>query len=890
MNTSKIRKLFLDYFSQRGHTLVPSSSLVPSQDPSLLFTTAGMVQFKKVFLEQEVRPYQRATSCQKCLRAGGKHNDLENVGFTSRHHTFFEMLGNFSFGDYFKEQAIEYAWDFITNNLKIPKEKLWVTVYQDDNQAADIWLNKIKIDPNRFSRCDAEENFWSMGDTGPCGPCSEIYYDHGADFTGSPPGFGDPGDRYVEIYNLVFMQYNRLANGQLEDLPKPCVDTGMGLERVASVMQSLHNNYHIDLFASLIKDISKLLGTNDLDDPSLKIIADHLRAGCFLVTDGVLPGNEGRGYVMRRIMRRAIRYGYKLGRKQPFMHLLVNSLVNVMGQDYPELPQQQAKIEQVLLTEEVQFAKTLDNGMRLLQQQIEVIKQQKNSNNIITGEVIFKLYDTYGFPMDLTMDIAKEQKLELDLARFNQCMLEQQTRARGSNKFKDISLQLDNKDLTATEFIGYDDNETQVAIENILVGTNNQSAQYVETGQEAKIILATTPFYAESGGQIGDSGELLTTAGDKFVVIDTQKSVDTIIHIGKLETGRIQVGDLVTAKIDFDKREAIKLNHSATHLLHAALRYVLGEHVKQKGSIVDQNRLRFDFEHSKPLTQEQLLAIELQVNLKVRANIPTQIKIMSVQEAIDQGAIALFDDKYQDQVRVLDIADGFSVELCGGTHVESSGDIGYFKILSQEAIASGVRRIEAITGDAAIKYSLENQNILTDIGKLLKVANNDEIIQQINKILQKSKSLEKSLELVEKQNSLLQVDKLLSQVKDFRLANNNIKVLATKVNINPKYLKAAIDRLKQLLNTGVIILGCEFEGKAALIVGVTKNLLENQNWPINQKISAIDLIKEMSTIIDGKGGGRADLSEARGNNVQQLSTAIQVGYDRIVESIYSLEG
>jgi alanyl-tRNA synthetase len=468
-------------------------------------------------------------------------------------------------------------------------------------------------------------------------------------------------------------------------------------------------------------------------------------------------------------------------------------------------------------------------------------------------------------------------------------MLEQQTRARGYNKFKDISLQLDNKDLTATKFIGYDNHETQVTIENILDGNNNQ-AQVTEIGQEAKIILTTTPFYAESGGQIGDSGELLTANGARFVVTDTQKSADTIIHIGKLESGRLQIGDMVTAKIDFDKRTAIKLNHSATHLLHAALRYVLGSHVKQKGSIVDQNRLRFDFEHPNSLTPEQLLAVELQVNLKIRANIPTQIQIMSVQEAIDQGAIALFDDKYQDQVRVLNIAGGFSVELCGGTHVESSGDIGYFKILTQEAVAAGVRRIEAITGDTAVKYNLENQNILTEIGKLLKVANNDNIIQQINKILQKSKSLEKSLELVEKQNSLLQVDKLLSQAKDFRLANNNIKVLATKVNINPKYLKSAIDRLKQLLITGVIILGCEFEGKAALIVGITKNLLENQHWPINQKISAVDLIKQMSVIIDGKGGGRADLSEARGNNVQQLSAAIQVGYDRIVESIYSLEG
>lgn len=871
MNTNEIRKLFLDYFETKGHTIVPSSSLVPLNDPSLLFTNAGMVQFKKAFLGQEVLEFQRAASCQRCLRAGGKHNDLENVGFTSRHHTFFEMLGNFSFGDYFKREAIFYAWEFITKYLKIPAEKLWITIYKDDIEAADIWLKEIKIDLARFSKCDEDENFWAMGDTGPCGPCTEIYYDHGPDFDGMPPGFGDPKERYVEIYNLVFMQYNRTMDGQMHPLPKPCVDTGMGLERVATIMQSVHNNYHIDIFTQLIKDIGALLKIADLNNTSLRVIADHLRACSFLVIDGITPTNEGRGYVLRRIMRRAIRHGYKLGREEPFFHLLVKSLVNTMGNDYGVLKEYQSKIEKIFLTEELQFSKTLEHGIKLLQQAIK-----NTTNNIISGEIIFKLYDTYGFPVDLTMDVVREHGMNLDMEGFDKYMLEQKNRARQLTKFKDMELNLDG--LTETKFIGYEHNESQVNILQIFSSDTNQELQQLLAGQMGRIILAATPFYAESGGQVGDTGVLSNNSAE-FLVADTQKLGKTNIHIGKLATGVLKVGDLVDAKIDLDRRQKIKLNHSATHLLQAALRAVLGSHVKQKGSVVDDKRLRFDFEHFQPLTNEEITAVELQVNEKIRNNQPTTTEIMSIQDAIKHGAIALFDEKYQDKVRVLNIADGFSVELCGGTHVARSGDIGCFKILTEEAIASGTRRIEAITGLMAIKHIADNQNVLSNTLKLLKISSYDQINVQINKILQKSKDLEKELAMIEKKNSLMQLESLISKAE---IQDLGIQVLVTKVDINHKYLRLVIDKLKQSLPNAVIILGCEYHAQAVIIASVSDNLINKY------QISALNLIKEMAILIDGNGGGRDCLSEACGVNIKNLSAALALGQKKIMECITNI--
>lgn len=872
MNTSEIRKLFLDYFKTKGHTIVPSSSLVPLDDPSLLFTSAGMVQFKKVFLGQEVVEYKRATSCQRCLRAGGKHNDLENVGFTSRHHTFFEMLGNFSFGDYFKREAIGYALEFITKYLKIPADKLWITVYKDDVDAADIWLKEIKIDPTRFSKCDEDENFWAMGDTGPCGPCTEIYYDHGPEFKGSPPGSGDTGERYVEIYNLVFMQYNRSSDGKMHPLPKPCVDTGMGLERVATIMQAVHNNYHIDIFAKLTKDIGILLNVSDFNNTSLRVIADHLRACSFLVVDGVTPTNEGRGYVLRRIMRRAIRHGYKLGRKEPFFHLLVASIVTIMGYDYTALKEYKSKIEKIFLTEELQFSKTLEHGIKLLQQEI-----QNTNNNIIAGEVIFKLYDTYGFPVDLTMDVVREHSMTLDMEGFDKCMLEQKNRARQLTKFKDMDLDLDG--LMETKFIGYDHNEVQVKILQIFASDTNQQVNQLVAGQVGKIILEVTPFYAQSGGQVGDTGILSNNSGAKFVVSDTQKLAKTNIHIGMLETGNLKVGDVVDAKIDINRRQKIRLNHSATHLLHSALRSVLGPHVKQKGSVVDDKRLRFDFEHFQPLTNEQIIAIELQVNEKIRNNQQTTTEIMSVKDAVDSGAIALFDEKYQDKVRVLNLADGFSIELCGGTHVTRCGDIGCFKILTEEAIASGTRRIEAITGEQVVKYISDSQHILNDTLKLLKAPNQEQINQHINKILQKSKDLEKHLEMIEKKNSLLQIEHLISKAE---VVAFDIKILVTSVDMDPKYLRLVIDKLKQSLVTAVIILGCEHNSKAIVVAGVTKDLIGKHT------VSALDLIKDMASVIDGKGGGRDDLSEASGANAKNLSAALALGHKKIMECITNI--
>lgn len=873
MYTRDIRNLFLDYFKSKGHIIVPSSSLVPKDDPSLLFTSAGMVQFKKIFLGQETVEYKRATSCQKCLRAGGKHNDLENVGFTARHHTFFEMLGNFSFGDYFKKEAIFYAWEFITEYLKIPKEKLWITVYKDDIESENIWLKEVKIDPKKFSKCDENENFWAMGDTGPCGPCSEIYYDHGSNFVGNPPGFGDPGERYVEIYNLVFMQYNRTVEGELNNLPKPCVDTGMGLERVAAVMQGVTSNYEIEIFSKLIKDIAKLLHVDNLKHNSLKVIADHLRACSFLIIDGITPTNEGRGYVLRRIMRRAIRHGYKLGRKQPFFYLLVKNLVKVMGQDFLDLSEYQSKIEKIFLIEEQQFANTLEHGMSLLQQ--EVVKAV---NNIISGDVVFKLYDTYGFPVDLIGDVAKEHAMTLDLAAFENIMLQQKNRARQVSKFHDLT-NLNIEGILATNFVGYQQPTAQAKILQIFDYSTNKAINSLEFGKMAKIILDVSPFYAESGGQVGDTGCLFAAIDNniKFTVVDTKKIGNShSIHIGKLETGVLVVGDMVIAEINICRRQKIRLNHSATHLLHAALREVLGNHVKQKGSIVDDQRLRFDFEHFQPLTAIELLAVQRLVNEKIRDNVATTTEIMPIKEAIDKGAIALFDEKYQNEVRVLNIANGFSVELCGGTHVERSGDIGCFVIVVEEAISAGTRRIEAITGELVIDYIGNNQAFSQDISTLLKVSDPMLIKKQIDQLLQKNKDLEKDLSIIEKNNLVMQVEILASQAK---YLTQGVKVLVTKVNINPKYLRLAMDQLKHSLESAVIILGCEYHSKACILIGVTKNIINT--------VSAVDLIKYISRYIDGNGGGRNDLAEGSGNNVKNLNEALNAGYNKIME-LYNL--
>lgn len=869
MYTRDIRKLFLEYFKNKGHVIVPSSSLVPVDDPSLLFTSAGMVQFKKIFLGQEIVDFKRATSCQRCLRAGGKHNDLENVGFTSRHHTFFEMLGNFSFGDYFKREAIFFAWDFVTKYLKLPAEKLWITVFKDDLESENIWLQEIKISPNRISRCDENENFWAMGDTGPCGPCSEIYYDHGANFIGDPPGLGDPGDRYVEIYNLVFMQYNRTETGELHNLPKPCVDTGMGLERVAAIMQGVNSNYDIDIFTKLIKEIAILLDINDLKNNSLKVIADHLRACSFLITDGIVPSNEGRGYVLRRIMRRAIRHGYKLGRSQPFFYLLVKNLVNIMGEDFPELVTHQSKIEKLFLLEEEQFANTLEYGMSLLQQEIKQV-----SDNILPGNVIFKLYDTYGFPVDLINDVVKEYNMTLDLATFEAIMLQQRTRAKQVNKFHDID-NIDVSDIAATKFIGYQQVDGRAKILKIFDYNSNKAISNLQFGKMAKIFLDNTPFYAESGGQVGDTGYIynLLDNNAKFTVIDTKKIGNShIVHIGKLETGLLQLGDTVIVQINDNRRQKIRLNHSATHLLHAALREILGTHVKQKGSVVDDQRLRFDFEHFQPLTAIEISAIQRLVNQQIRKNSATVTEVMSIKDAVAKGAVALFEEKYQDEVRVLNIADNFSVELCGGTHVDSSGDIGCFVIINEEAISSGTRRIEAITGESAIEYILALQSVSQDLLQLFKIADLRLIKPKIDQVLQNNKDLEKDLDIAQKNNINMQAEILKMQAKE---VTPGIKLLVTEVNINPKYLKLITDKLKQSLGTAVIILGCIYNNKATILVGVTKDIIN--------KISAAELIKYITTYVGGKGGGRSDLAEGSGSNVTNLNKALDAGCNKAIE-------
>ncbi|HEX5764980.1 MAG TPA: alanine--tRNA ligase [Woeseiaceae bacterium] len=853
MTSNELRLAFLEFFRSRGHEVVPSSPLVPGNDPTLLFTNAGMVQFKDVFLGQDKRRYDRAVTAQRCVRAGGKHNDLENVGYTARHHTFFEMLGNFSFGDYFKSQAIAFAWEFLTKDLGLPPERLWITVFEDDDEAAAIWLNEVGIDPQRFSRLGAKDNFWAMGDTGPCGPCSEIFYDHGPDVPGGPPGSPDEeGDRYVEIWNLVFMQFDRSGSGEMTPLPKPSVDTGMGLERMAAVMQGVHSNYEIDLFANLIEATAKILGVANDGSSSLNVVADHIRACAFLVTDGVLPGNEGRGYVLRRIIRRAIRHGKKLGATESFFHRLVGPLCKEMGDAYPELVKARAHVEKVLAKEEARFAETLDQGMQILEDAIAGLQGKE-----LPGDVVFKLYDTYGFPVDLTADVARERGLVVDEEGFEAAMMAQRDRARAASKFgseASSSIQVDEQ----SEFSGYDRIKEESTVEALL--REGQRVEVLEDGEHGAVVLASTPFYGESGGQVGDTGVLEGDHGS-FVVDDTQKSGKAILHLGRVQLGKLQVGDRITGRVDGERRGRIVLNHSATHLLHAALRKILGEHVMQKGSLVAPDRLRFDFSHYEALSPEQVQQIEKLVNDQIRRNTAAETNVMNYNDALASGAIALFGEKYGDEVRVMRLGD-FSVELCGGTHVKSAGEIGVFKITSEGGVASGIRRIEAVTGKGALEWIDENQQALENVASLLRTQRS-QAPAKVEQLLKRTRKLERELATTRQQlasGNTVRVEENIIEVE-------GIKVLASRMDgADAKTLRAAIDKYKDRLQNAVVVLASVENGKVRLAAGVTKNNLD--------RVRAGDVIRPVAEQVGGRGGGRPDFAEAGGSNPEALDAAL----------------
>lgn len=863
MKSAEIREAFLQYFEKQGHARVASSSLVPGNDPTLLFTNAGMVQFKDVFLGQDKRNYSRATSSQRCVRAGGKHNDLENVGYTARHHTFFEMLGNFSFGDYFKKEAIHFAWEFLTSKewLAIPTEKLCVTVYADDNEAYDIWANDvgvpeesiIRIGDNKGGRYNSD-NFWAMGDTGPCGPCTEIFYDHGEHIWGGRPGTPEEdGDRFIEIWNVVFMQFNRSSDGEMAPLPKPSVDTGMGLERIAAVMQDVHSNYEIDLFQALLAAAAKATETKDSDSKSLRVIADHIRSCSFLVSDGVLPSNEGRGYVLRRIIRRAIRHGHKLGQTQPFFHKLVAALVEQMGDAYPELVRDQANIEKVLAAEEDQFAKTLDKGMVVLENALQGV-----SGSVIPGEVIFTLYDTYGFPVDLTNDIAREREMTLDMEGYESRMEEQKKRARESGSFK-VDYSATATIEGSTEFVGYTDLDATSNVTAILVDGKN--VQSLAEGQSGVVVLNSTPFYGESGGQAGDSG-YLNFEGATFEVQDCQKAGANHLHIGVLSSGEIKVGDTADAIVDKSVRTSTALNHSATHLLHAALRKVLGEHVTQKGSLVDAERLRFDFSHFEAVKPEELKEIENLVNEQIRLNTSVETDLCDMESAQAKGAMALFGEKYGEEVRVLSMGGDFSVELCGGTHVARTGDIGLFRVTSESGIASGVRRIEAVTGQKAIALFDAATETLESVAKKLK-ATPDNMLDKLDLLLSHSKQLEKELNIAKGKLAASSADEWLSEAIEL----SGIKVLAKIVEgVDPKSLRDMVDKLKGKLGSSAVILAAENNGKISLVAGVSKDA--------TAKIKAGDIVKYVAEKIGGKGGGRPDMAQGGGTDVEALPEAI----------------
>ncbi|MGP9628290.1 alanine--tRNA ligase [Halomonas sp. AOP42-C1-46] len=858
MKSAEIRQAFLTYFEEQEHTIVPTSSLVPGNDPTLLFTNAGMVPFKDVFLGRDPRPYVRATSAQRCVRAGGKHNDLDNVGYTARHHTFFEMLGNFSFGDYFKRDAIRFAWVFLTQTLGLPKDKLWVTVHISDDEAERIWKDEIGIDPERFSKLD-EDNFWQMGDTGPCGPSSEIFFDHGPEVWGGPPGSPEEdGDRYIEIWNLVFMQFDRDAQGTLNPLPKPSIDTGMGLERVAAVMQGVHSNYEIDLFQNLLQAAAKATGHPDTTTPSLRVIADHIRSCAFLIADGVLPSNEGRGYVLRRIIRRAIRHGHKLGANDPFFHKLIEALDAEMGDAYPELREASGQIARVLLKEEEQFARTLDHGMGLLNAVLAEL-----DGKVLPGETVFKLYDTYGFPFDLTADVCRERGVTLDEVGFQQALEAQRDRARAASQFGadySASIELEGE----TSFTGYDLLQDQAKV-TALVDSEGSALTALEAGQKGVVVLDRTPFYGELGGQVGDTGCLYVDGG-RFQVTDTQKQSGHHLHQGIMLEGALSVGASVRGEVDASLRTATIRNHSATHLLHKALRMVLGDHVQQKGSLVNAERLRFDFSHFEPMTAEQLAEVERLVNEQILANAPTHIEQMSLDQAKAKGAAALFEAKYADNVRVLTIgADDFSIELCGGTHVARSGDIGCCHVMSEVGIASGVRRIEAITGENALTYFREQEARLERLGERLKTKP-EQVEARVESLVERNRSLEKELEQLKAKLASAAGSDMLSQVQEI----NGVKLLATQLEgVSGKDLRGILDQLKNKLSSGVIILGVadEAAGKVSLIAGVTQDL--------TSRVKAGELVNHVASQVGGKGGGRPDMAQAGGSQPEALPDALK---------------
>lgn len=851
MKSSEIRQAFLNYFVQRGHQLVASSSLIPSNDPTLLFTNAGMVQFKDLFLGLETRPYQRAVTAQRCVRAGGKHNDLENVGYTARHHTFFEMLGNFSFGDYFKREAIQYAWEFLTEVLHIPAERLWVTVYKEDLEAEDIWLKEMKVSPERFSRCGEKDNFWSMGDTGPCGPCTEIFYDHGPEVAGGPPGSPDEdGDRYIEIWNLVFMQFNRDREGCLHPLPKPSVDTGMGLERLAAVIQGVHSNYEIDSFQYLIKAIAQLGQDIDLNHTSLKVIADHIRSCSFLIVDGVLPSNEGRGYVLRRIIRRAVRHGNKLGLSSPFFFKLVQPLIDVMGDAYPELINSKAHIERILQQEENQFTRTLEQGLRLLQDHIKNLKGQE-----LSGEVAFKLYDTYGFPIDLTADIIREQGLHIDMEAFNQLMQQQREQSQAASQFTTdyhAVSQLDHQ----SEFHGYEKESMEAKIIGLLQEGNEVKS--LNKGAKGAVILDHTPFYAESGGQVGDKG-LLIGKEFSFQVDDTQKVGQAVVHYGEVIKGELTLDLSIHAQVDHIRRDAIRLNHTATHLLHAALKQIVGQHVQQRGSLVDAERARFDFSHFEPLTPQQIQQIEEVVNAQIRANNEVITQVMDIESAKQSGAVALFGEKYSDAVRVLSMGD-FSKELCGGTHARRTGDIGLFKIVAEYGIASGIRRIEMVTGRYALAWVNEQLGFMNNLAATLKTTPNS-LQEKVSQLLLDNKNQEKMIAKLLSEKAQKSGADILGEIEEIKGINLLIKQLE---GMDSQTMRHTMDQLKSRIDSAVIILFTIEQNKMNVIAGVSKNI-------IGKTPSAAQLVRHLC----GKGGGRDDMAQGGGDVPEDLNSKIK---------------
>ena len=861
-STAEIRQAFLDFFHSKGHQVVASSSLVPHNDPTLLFTNAGMNQFKDVFLGLDKRNYSRATTSQRCVCAGGKHNDLENVGYTARHHTFFEMLGNFSFGDYFKHDAIQFAWELLTSEkwFALPKERLWVTVYESDDEAYEIWEKEVGIPRERIIRIGdnkgapyASDNFWQMGDTGPCGPCTEIFYDHGDHIWGGPPGSPEEdGDRYIEIWNIVFMQFNRQADGTMEPLPKPSVDTGMGLERIAAVLQHVNSNYDIDLFRTLIQAVAKVTGATDLSNKSLRVIADHIRSCAFLIADGVMPSNENRGYVLRRIIRRAVRHGNMLGAKETFFYKLVGPLIDVMGSAGEDLKRQQAQVEQVLKTEEEQFARTLERGLALLDEELA-----KLSGDTLDGETAFRLYDTYGFPVDLTADVCRERNIKVDEAGFEAAMEEQRRRAREASGFGadyNAMIRVD----SASEFKGYDHLELNGKVTALFV--DGKAVDAINAGQEAVVVLDQTPFYAESGGQVGDKGEL-KGANFSFAVEDTQKYGQAIGHIGKLAAGSLKVGDAVQADVDEARRARIRLNHSATHLMHAALRQVLGTHVSQKGSLVNDKVLRFDFSHNEAMKPEEIRAVEDLVNAQIRRNLPIETNIMDLEAAKAKGAMALFGEKYDERVRVLSMGD-FSTELCGGTHASRTGDIGLFRIISESGTAAGVRRIEAVTGEGAIATVHADSDRLSEVAHLLKGDSNN-LADKVRSVLERTRQLEKELQQLKEQAAAQESANLSSKAIDV----NGVKLLVSELSgVEPKMLRTMVDDLKNQLGSTIIVLATVAEGKVSLIAGVSKD--------VTDRVKAGELIGMVAQQVGGKGGGRPDMAQAGGTDAAALPAAL----------------